>query len=219
MAAKDDITGSYQQARMAAASNDRKLSPAEFMLSSSPGPHRVEYRDKVFYSKYSNRQSAARAYRKVKTGETTGERMKEQASLYTFGRGKERGFRLDQPRGGYIMGLWKIVVHLNWTSAKDGTQHKDQEKSFIVQSSKYDSYFDAQQVLNESQDAIYEHLARWESGYEDITDMEFLYAEAFRIQTTSKTGDNIVDLDDFGSVSGTYAGDWGADNDDDDYEG
>lgn len=194
MAAKDEITDRYTQARMAAAANDRRLTPAEFMLSSSPGVHKVEYRGATFYSKYSNADSASRAYRKVKSGETSGENMVKQGKLYTYkAPGVERGFIVGAPRGQYMMGLWKIVVHLNWTD-QDGNGHYDEQRSFIVQTDKYDSYFDAQQVIQESSDAIDEHVAAWEDDY-GVGDVEVVYVEALRIQTTSKAGAYIVTLD------------------------
>lgn len=196
MAARDEITGRYNQARMTAATNDRKLTPAEFMLASSPGIHKVEYKGATYYSKYSNSKSASRAYRKVKTGETSGENMVKQGQLYTYrAPGVERGFIVGKPRGMYQMGLWKIIIHMNWTD-QDGKVHEDEERSFVVQTDKYDSYFDAQQVIEESNAAIEDHVAAWEDDY-GVGDVEIVYVEAIRIQTTSKTNAYIVTLDSY----------------------
>lgn len=196
MAEREVILSSYTQAYQASLDNPsrtRPLTPAEFMLRSRPGPHKVEYRGQVFYSEYSNRESAARAFRKIRSGETSGERMVAQAEMYPHrAPGQERGFILGKPSGGYQQGYWKAVVHMNWVD-ENNNLHEDEERSFIVYSSKYNSYFDAPLVEEELGDAIDDHVSAWEDDY-GVSNVEVMYVEVIRIQTTTKQEQYIVDL-------------------------
>lgn len=55
------------------------LTPAEYMMLANPGDNEVRYRGKVYKTQYANADSAGRQFRKLRRGETSGERMERRA--------------------------------------------------------------------------------------------------------------------------------------------
>lgn len=184
--ARNEILSRYSQAAEKGFERGEKLSPAEYMLATNPGDHPVNYRGKVYYSKYSNAGSASRAFRKVRSGETSGEKMYARGNLFPYSRGRERGFEMDRHKGGAQLGLWKVVIHMNWVD-QDGNVHEmpegAEERSFIVESSSFFSYYDAKTVEYEVGDAIEEHVANWENDY-GVSNVEIVSVEIIKIQST-----------------------------------
>lgn len=196
MARREEILASYSQAAELAIENDQTLTPTEFMLASSPGPHRVTYRGRTYETSYRNADSARRQFAKLQRGEISGENLFQRGTLFTRRTPVEgpRGHVVEAVRGkgGYEHGLWKIVVHMDWVD-QDGKEHVDEQRSFIVRSDKYDNYYDAKSVEYESADAIEDHIADWEEGY-GIEEVTVTYVEVIRIQTTTKSGSYLVDI-------------------------
>ena len=195
MASRAEFLAKYSQAAELAEDRDERLTPAEFMLASNPGTHKVNYRGHVYYSNYSNADSASRAFRKIRSGETSGERMFARAELYPYsaGYGPDTGWRMDEPRGGVEEGLWKVVVHFEGTDA-NGNEFSDMQKSFIVQSDRYNSYYDAKQVEYETGEEVDAHMEAWTSpdvGY-GFRNASVTYIEVIHIQYTTRTASQMV---------------------------
>ncbi len=189
MASREEILGRYFQTYQ----SNPDITPTEFMLAANPGSHRVVYKGRPFYTSYSSADSARRQFTKLQKGETSGERMIKRGEKFTRLGPEGTGFRLVEPKGGYEQGLWKVVVHMNWTDA-DGKEHVDEERSFVVRSSSLNSYYDASRVEAEVGDAIEDHVASWEDDY-GVGEVEIVYVEVIRIQTTSKTSQYIVSIE------------------------
>lgn len=196
MARREEILASYSQAAELAIENDQTLTPTEFMLASSPGPHRVTYRGRTYETSYANADSARRQFTKLQRGEISGETLFQRGTLftrYTKATGPVgKTLYVTPGKGGYEHGLWKVVVHMDWVD-QDGREHIDEQRSFIVQSNKYDNYYDAKSVEYESAEAIEDHIADWEEGY-GVEEVTVTYVEVIRIQTTTKSGSYIVDI-------------------------
>lgn len=188
---RDAILEAYSSAK----EQDSSLTPAEFMMLSQPGRHKIKYRGRVYDTAYSSSDSARRQFDKLEKGEMSGavlykrganftRRYREMDNVYTY---QQRG------RGMYEHGKWKVVVHMNWTD-NDGREHYDEMRSFIVQSEKYDNYFDAKNVELATADAVEDHVAAWEEDY-GVGEVDILYVEVIRIQSTTKTKDYIVEIE------------------------
>lgn len=193
MAEREIILSGYSQAAESAMDRDERLTPTDYMLASNPGNNVVVYRGKTYHTAYTNADSARRQFSKLQAGQITGERLYRRGALYTQKDPKAEGYIRAEPRGMREVGLWKIVVHMNWTDSS-GAVHEDEQRSFIVRSSKYDNYFDASSVELESGQAVLDHAEAWADEYE-VSNVEILYTETIRIQTTTKGGQYIVDIE------------------------
>lgn len=193
MGKREEFLARYSQASQLAIERDQKLTTAEFMLASNPGPHEVKYKGKTYYSQYSSPQSAGRAFRKVRSGETSGEDILGRGEQYAYANQPgQRGWRMGQPRGMSEAGLWKVIVHYDGTDSK-GNEFYDQQKSFIVQSDKYDNYYDAPAVEYETGEEIDAHMETWAGdGSYGIAAYSVTYVEVIRVQYTTKGAGEIV---------------------------
>lgn len=221
MAKRNEILSRYSQAAQLADARNQRLTPAEYMLASSPGENEVRYRGKVYYSKYRNADSASRAFRKIRSGETSGERIFAEAETKypkpaaRGEKGKDLGFRLEKGRGGRQVGLWKVTVFMAWTDANGDEQGREYEevenrygdteervvydyntleaRSFIVETMNYTSSLDAKTVEYEVADAIDDHVAAWEDSY-GVSSVEVVYVEVVKIETYHVHSDNVYQV-------------------------
>jgi len=206
---RDKFLAQYSQAAQLAESRSQKLTTSEFMLAGSPGKHRVTftkrvvdeetgeiyYNEVVYNSKYKNRSSAGRAFRKLRSDETSGERIFARGDLYAYSNKQgDSGWTMASARGGAEAGLWKVIVHYEGEDTS-GNAFSDQQKSFIVHSNRYDNYYDAKSVEYETGDEIDAHMEAWtgDSSY-GIASAQVTYIEVIRVQYTTVTTSNIVSI-------------------------
>jgi hypothetical protein len=210
MARREDFLARYSQAAQLAEEREQKLTTAEFMLASNPGQHEVKFRQKVFnpdtskyetreavyYSQYNSPASAGRAFRKIRSGETSGRNVLGRGEQYAYANKKgELGWKLAEPRGGVQEGLWKVIVHFDGTYT-NGKEFHDEQKSFIVESSRYNNYYDAKSVEYETGEEIDKHMAEWamNPGY-GYASHSVTYIEVIRVQYTTKNEADIVSIE------------------------
>jgi hypothetical protein len=166
---------------MRAEERGEKLTPAEFMLASSKGDNEVWYNGTVYRSRYASAASASRAFRKIRSGETSGKRMFDRGEdVAKLGpSGENTG--LQRRRGLSQRGTWQVVVYMAWTDQNGNEHGRDydddgnpiydinglEKASFIVESTKHFNYFDVKDLaydLDEG-DVIDDYVSTWEASY------------------------------------------------------
>lgn len=188
MPGRREIVGEYNAAVQYSVDRDGEPpTPTQFMLESSPGENKVNYKGRTYYTSYKNADSARRAFTKLRTGETSGEKIYKRSENFTYLGKSGEGFHVGPPRGGYEKGLWKVVVHMEYEDEDGATRQV--ARSFIVRDTenRFTSQFSKRQLEYELGDEIENHMEFWAESGSTPRDMDIVYTEIFRIQTTSKT--------------------------------
>lgn len=164
--------------------NNPNLKPAQFMMMSRPGV-------------YKNEASASRAYRKFRSGESSGAvaykqsfyvkhypKLKYLGSRYYQRDGQGniiRGEVLEPRRGGFEHGLFK--ANITFKAIDEDGSERILERSFTIESYEYDSSFDIPIVYDLAQDAVQEHVDEWASSDRyDFTNVEIISVEILKIE-------------------------------------
>lgn len=220
MAAREEILSKYGEQAQLRMQRGEVYTPAEFMMRSNPGSNEVYVKRKVYdtdtgeylgtktiryETSYANYKSAARAFNKLERGTISGERLQKRGELYVR-RGQKEGprgryFELDKPLSGYQTNLWKVLLWVDWDERTDSgaiVHHEAEERSFVVQSRRHGSNYDASYIEAATADVADEFLEQWaddEEGYGQVVgDMVIVDRMAIKISTTSLMGEQIVHI-------------------------
>lgn len=180
---REEILERYKVAKR----RNPKLTKGQFMMLSNP-------------DKYKNEDSAARQFRKLESGETTGERLfKRSRDIRHYHRTRKvKGVQEYEPvmekrRGGYEYGLWKAILTVEYTD-QDGEQVQEQ-RSYIIRSSELDNNYDIPLIDDMTKEADEEYLVYWGDVLYHWDNAEIVGKEIIRIERTNKTREMTVVLD------------------------
>lgn len=180
---REDILSRYDAAKK----RNPKLTQGQFMMQSNP-------------DLYANEDSAARQFRKLKSGEISGERMyKRSHNIRHYHRTKKvAGVQQYEPvyekrRGGFQYGLWKVVLTLEYTD-QDG-QTVQEERSYIVNSNELDSNYDIPLIDEMTRDADEDYLLIWQDTGSTPYSAEIVGKQVLRIERSNKPRELQVLLD------------------------
>jgi hypothetical protein len=193
MAGRDEILGSYDEAK----ARNEDLTPTEFMLKGSPGNNVIRYRGKEYHTSYRNSDSARRQFSKLETGEISGTKLYQRGEMYEY-RDPSQHRYLGKPQGLYFEGLWKANVYMSYENARGEPQQTS--RSFVIRAPGMTNRYQAAEIEAMLSDEIEAHIEDWtdaEEGSGEIAghNVSVDYVEIEKIQTTTKTPENIVVLD------------------------
>lgn len=180
---REEIIKRYRSAKKA----NPKLTTGQFMMMSNP-------------DRYANEESAARQYRKLESGEITGERLFNQSHNvgHYYKTKKTAGVqeyqrKFEKRRGQYQFGLWKVVLTIEYTD-QDG-QRVQEDRSYIAQSDTLDSNYDIPLIDELTSAGDTDYLSYWADTLYHWEDAEIVGKEVIRIERTNLPEDRQVILD------------------------
>jgi hypothetical protein len=189
MAAREEILGRFFKAYQ----TDPTLTPTAYMLEAEKGNNTVTYRGKVYHNtKYKNADSARRQFTKIRTGETSGEKLYRQSVEYYPRQYRAPGTK-GQPVKKYMgrpaalpeKGIFKVTVHFEYDDS-DGV-HVEAARSFIV-FAQYESAYDIPYLQEILQDQVDKHLESWaRSKQYDFRNVQQTSIEIEKAQSTTKS--------------------------------
>lgn len=180
---RDEILKRYRAAKRV----NPKLTTGQFMMMSNP-------------DRYANEESAARQFRKLESGEISGERLYSQSHNvgHYYKTKKVRGVQeferhFEKRRGGYQAGLWKVVLTIEYTN-QDG-ERVQEDRSYIAQSTTLDSNYDIPLIDELTAAGDEDYLSYWADTLYHWEDAEIVGKEVVRIERTNLSPDRQVILD------------------------